>query len=47
MHIIWIASAHHEVDGRVVMYSADERLFVGAGAHCGDGMATLLVRDVE
>ncbi|MCR5660402.1 MAG: hypothetical protein K6G25_13895 [Bacteroidales bacterium] len=38
--------AHHEVNRRVVMYSADERLFVGADAHYSDGMAVRLVREL-
>ena len=31
----------------VMMYADDDRLFVGAGAHRGDGMAVRLVKDVE
>ncbi|MCR5038188.1 MAG: serine/threonine protein kinase [Bacteroidales bacterium] len=30
-----------------LMFAEDERLFVGAGAHRGDGMAVRLVKDVE
>ena len=31
----------------LLTYSGDDRLFVGAGAHRGDGMSVRLVKDIE